>query len=128
MATTKILGITGGKLTIGGVDYLVESGSLKLEQEKIEYAPIGGNGWAVQIPGGKKKGSGSIKGAVDTALLGAGTYPAPFSEAEVAFAFTIGAKTISGNCVVSDIDFKSENKGLLEFTANFETSGVVSYA
>lgn len=130
----KVVGITGGTLTVGGVDFEIESGTLKIEQEKIEYVPIGGTGWVKMYPGGKKKVTGNIKGAIDTDLMGSGPMPAPLNiTAETSFSLAIGpylapVHTISGNCVVTDWDIKSDNKGLSEFSANFESSGLVTYA
>lgn len=125
----KIVGINGGTITIGGVDYEIESGSVKFEVEKIPYAPIGGNGWQQLAVNGLKKVTGNIKGAVDTTLVGGTGAPKPMNlTALSAFSFAVGSYTIAGNCYVTDLDIKAENKGLNEFTANFESSGEVTFA
>ena len=122
----KIVGINGGTITIGSTNYEIESGTLKLEVEKITYAPIAGLGWQEIAVDGLKKVTGNIKGALDV-TLNAGC--APWTPGALSsFSFSIGSTTISGSCYVTDFDIKAENKGLQEFTANFESSGVVTYA
>jgi hypothetical protein len=128
-----------GTITLDSIDYEIDGGAIKFEMEKIEYTPINDDGWARQYAGGKRKITGNIKGAVDVSMLGSGTWPAPMVDPSTAvtvpFVFTIGnatlnttTKTISGDCVVYDLDFKLADKGLLEFTANFESSGVCTFA
>lgn len=127
----KVVGITGGTITLNSIDYLITSGSLKVEMEKLEYKPLAGDGWVEQVTGGCRKCSGSIKGAVDTTKLSAGAdgLPIPMSStAAIPFNYNcFGGITATGNCVVYDMDFNVTEK-LVEFTANWESTGAVTFA
>jgi hypothetical protein len=124
----KSLGVLGN-ITIGGVDFQAEGSGLKLEMEKVSYVPMGGVPWEIQVPGGVKKVTGSIEYAFDDSLSGAGTYPAPFSDSLVGVVFNIDSvHTLTFQAALYDLDIKKASKGLTKVTANFESSGAVTYA
>jgi hypothetical protein len=124
----KSLGIQGA-VTIGGTDFQCEAANVKLEMEKIPLDIIGGTGWTIQVPGGIKKLTGSIEVPFDDTLSGSGTYPAPFSDSLVAVVFNIDtAHSLTFSAALYDVDVKKSNKGLTKVTANFESSGAVTYA
>ena len=95
--TKKVVAITGGTLKIGAqgteVDFEIESGELKYEFEKIPFTPNGGDGWEYQIPGGKKKATGSIKGFCDTDKMGARDVPHPSDGHHRQLCFQAGNET-----------------------------------
>jgi hypothetical protein len=120
---SKSLGITG-TITVDSVDYQCESANAKLEMEKIPLDIIGGDGWTQQVCGGVKKCTGSIEFPMD-ATLGIPT----LTSSLVAVVFNIDAThSLSFQAALYDVDVKKSNKGLTKVTANFESSGAVTYS
>ena len=79
---------------------------------------------------GSRRSRGSIEFPFDSALSGAGTYPAPFSEELVQVSFHINDEhSLSFEAALYDVDIKKSNKGVTKVRpANFNHRGVVTYA
>jgi len=131
MASTKLPGITSGTITIGGTDYEISSGDITISKEELEYTAISGDALAypTQIEGGKVWAEGSIEAAWDTTLAGSGAFPAPFNPtALAAVVVNIGAKSLSFQAMVSKVQIKKAESGLVTISCDFKSSGAITFA
>jgi hypothetical protein len=113
---SKILGIVTAP-TIGGIDYQLNKITAKLEQEKIEYVPMGApGGWKTTLPGGAQVLSGSFEGAADTAGLGQGMTPYS-SSTNVTFSLICG---LSFSAVITDVELEQSSTGLATIKGNYQ--------
>ena len=123
-----------GTVTFNATDYGCTDFSLKLDQEKCEYVPMGSDGSRVQVPGGVHGCSGSFTFVADATLLGDGTGgPGPYNNtALVPIVATYGASgsthSFTFSAAVYDLSIKKNSKGLLEVSGSYESSGTITWA
>lgn len=126
---SKVLGITGA-VTLGGVDYQIESIDYKIEVEKNPFTPIGGNGWRQQITGGERFISGSFEFPLDTTLVTpSGGLLAPLTDTLAPMVIHLDdSHSISFTAYVNELGGDKKSKGIHKIKCAFESSDIPTFS